>query len=120
MTAHAGAGPPGAHQTDSEPPGGVDPDTGQERAAVIQPIAELSHPNCVAFWAATFTIDLSLFNEYLLGRLGDAPLNAVVLADRDRLPTCQAGVRHPGATGFHLVGRNRTHVRDQQQDSPRS
>ena len=85
MTAHAGAGPPGAHQTDSEPPGGVDPDTGQERAAVIQPIAELFHPNCVAFWAATFTIDLSLFNEYLLGRLGDAPLNAVVLADRDRL-----------------------------------
>lgn len=35
-------------------------------------------------------------------------------------PTCQAGVRHPGATGFHLVGRNRSHVRDQQQDSPRS
>jgi HKD family nuclease len=39
----------------------------------------------VAFWATTFNIDLAFFNEYLLRRLGDPPLNAVVLADRDCL-----------------------------------
>ena len=32
----------------------------------------------------------------------------------EAFPTCQAGVRHPGATGFHLVGRTRSHDRDQQ------
>lgn len=54
-------------------------------ALVIKPIAELFHADCVALWATTYNIDLALFNEYLLGRLGDPPLNAVVLADRDRL-----------------------------------
>ena len=39
-------------------------------------------------------------------------LDPVWLADPS--PTCQAGVRHPGATGFHLVGRTRSHDRDQQ------
>ncbi|TFV91151.1 hypothetical protein [Blastococcus sp. CT_GayMR16] len=54
-------------------------------ALVIKPIAELFHADCVALWATTYNLDLALFNEYLLGRLGDPPLNAVVLADRDRL-----------------------------------
>jgi hypothetical protein len=52
---------------------------------VIKPIAELFRADCVALWATTFNLNLALFNEYLLGRLGDPPLNAVVLADRNRL-----------------------------------
>ncbi|WP_182113845.1 MULTISPECIES: hypothetical protein [unclassified Actinotalea] len=51
----------------------------------IRPIAELFRGDCVALWATTFNIELSLFNEYLLRRLGDSPLNAVVLADQRRL-----------------------------------
>lgn len=51
----------------------------------IRPIAELFRPDCVALWATTYNVQLSLFNEYLLRRLGDAPLNAVVLADRRRV-----------------------------------
>jgi hypothetical protein len=54
-------------------------------ALVVKPIAELFRVEAVALWATTYNVDLALFNEYLLGRLGDAPLNAVVLADRDRL-----------------------------------
>ena len=53
--------------------------------ARIKPIAELFRADCVALWATTYNLDLALFNEYLLRRLGDPPLNAVVLADRDRL-----------------------------------
>lgn len=51
----------------------------------IRPIAELFRGDCVALWATTYNVQLSLFNEYLLRRLGDAPLNAVVLADRRRV-----------------------------------
>lgn len=60
-------------------------DTDTEAALVIKPIDELFRADCVALWATTYNLDLALFNEYLLGRLGDPPLNAVVLADRDRL-----------------------------------
>lgn len=51
----------------------------------IQPIAELFRPGCSALWATTFNLELELFNEYLLGRLGEPPLNAVIVCDRDRL-----------------------------------
>jgi len=51
----------------------------------IQPIVELFRPTCSAMWATTFNLELELFNEYLLGRLGDPPLNAVIVCDRDRL-----------------------------------
>lgn len=51
----------------------------------IRPIAKLFRGDCVALWATTYNVQLSLFNEYLLRRLGDAPLNAVVLADRRRV-----------------------------------
>lgn len=51
----------------------------------VRPIAELFRGDCVALWATTYNVELNLFNEYLLRRLGDAPLNAVVLADRRRL-----------------------------------
>jgi hypothetical protein len=51
----------------------------------VQPIAELFTGAAVALWATTYTIDLGLFNEFLLPRLGDPPLNVAVLADQQRL-----------------------------------
>ncbi len=59
---------------------------------VIKPIAELFRSDCVAFWAATYNLDLALFNEYLLRRLGDPPLNAVVLCDQRCLDDSLAAV----------------------------
>lgn len=52
---------------------------------VIQPILELFSVNTSAFWATTYNIDLTLFSEFLLSRLGDPPLNVVVLSDQTRL-----------------------------------
>lgn len=37
------------------------------------------------FWATTFQLDLKLFDQFLLRRLGHEPLNAVVLCDEDVL-----------------------------------
>jgi hypothetical protein len=37
------------------------------------------------FWATTFQLDLKLFDQFLLKRLGTEPLNAVVLCDEDDL-----------------------------------
>ncbi len=37
------------------------------------------------FWATTYQVDLKLFDQFLLRRLGSAPLNAVVLCDEDCL-----------------------------------
>src|ERR1051325_10813751 len=37
------------------------------------------------FWATTYSLEVELFEEYLLRRLGEAPLNATVLADFYRL-----------------------------------
>ena len=45
---------------------------------------------------------------------GDRASSEVEASRAHQGPTCQAGVRHPGATGFHLVGRTRSHDRDQQ------
>lgn len=53
----------------------------------IQPVLELFRSNVVAFWATTYNIDLSLFNEFLLKRLGEPPLNIAILADPERLAT---------------------------------
>jgi hypothetical protein len=50
--------------------------------ASIRPIVELFRPDCTAFWATTFNIELAFFNGYLLRRLGEPPLNAVVIADQ--------------------------------------
>lgn len=38
-----------------------------------------------SFWATTFQFDLKLFDQFLLRRLGNAPLNSVVLCDEDCL-----------------------------------
>lgn len=51
----------------------------------IKPIAELFLGGCSALWATTYSMDLGLFNEFLLPRLGEPPLNAVVLMDHRRL-----------------------------------
>ena len=51
----------------------------------IRPVLELFRPNAIALWVTTYSIDLELFNEFLLGRLGDPPLNIVILADPQRL-----------------------------------
>ena len=60
--------------------------------AVIKPISELFRADCVAFWAATYNLDLALFNEYLLRRLGEPPLNAVVLCDQRCLDDSLAAI----------------------------
>lgn len=51
----------------------------------IRVIGELFRQECTALWATTFNFDLAFFNEYLFRRLGDPPLNAVVLADQECL-----------------------------------
>ena len=51
----------------------------------VRPVVELFRSNVIAFWATTYSIDLALFNEFLLGRLGDPPLNIAILADQRRL-----------------------------------
>jgi hypothetical protein len=73
------------------------------------------------FWATTYSFDLKLFDQYLLRRLGQSALNAVVLVDQDKLSsvwdhlhqdqtylTKQAGRRYllrgiavPGGGAFH-------------------
>lgn len=51
----------------------------------IRPTLELFRPNAIALWVTTYSIELELFNEFLLGRLGDPPLNIAILADPQRL-----------------------------------
>ena len=48
-------------------------------------MAELFTSAATALWATTYSIDLALFSEFLLARLGDPPLNVAVLADHRRL-----------------------------------
>src|SRR3990172_2878396 len=45
----------------------------------------LFQPRWSVFWAATYTFELELFDNYLLRRLGDPPVNATILVDSDRL-----------------------------------
>jgi hypothetical protein len=58
---------------------------GEPAVATIQPVAELFTGAASALWATTYNMDLALFNEFLLGRLGDPPLNIAVLADHRRI-----------------------------------
>jgi hypothetical protein len=59
-------------------------DTG-EPIPSIRPVLEVFRPNALALWVTTYSIELELFNEFLLGRLGDPPLNIAILADPQRL-----------------------------------
>jgi hypothetical protein len=58
---------------------------GEAATATVQPVAELFVGTATALWATTYNVDLALFNEFLLARLGDPPLNIAVLADHRRL-----------------------------------
>src|SRR5664279_5361832 len=58
----------------------------------IQPVTELFRSNVIAFWATTYNIDLALFNEFLLGRLGEPPLNITILADGERVAATLARI----------------------------
>ncbi|MDX3354820.1 hypothetical protein PV703_16210 [Streptomyces sp. ME01-24h] len=58
----------------------------------VRPILELFTGGAEALWATTYTMDLALFNEFLLARLGEPPLNIAVLADHQRLTTSLARI----------------------------
>lgn len=60
--------------------------------STVQPIAELFSGATTALWATTYNVDLSLVSEFLLNRLGEPPLNVVVLADHHRLSSSLARV----------------------------
>ena len=48
----------------------------------MKPIEHFSR-DAHTFWATTYQLDLKLFDQFLLRRLGSTPLNAVVLCDED-------------------------------------
>src|SRR3954447_17823310 len=60
-------------------------ETAVSSAERSRPVHEPFTGAASAMWATTYSVDLSLFNEFLLPRLGDPPLNVVVLADHRRL-----------------------------------
>lgn len=66
--------------------------SGAPPVATVQPAAELFTRSAAALWATTYSVDLALFSEFLLPRLGDPPLNVVVLADHERLATSLARI----------------------------
>ena len=57
------------------------------------------------FWATTYSFDLKLFDQYLLRRLSPSPLNAVVLADRDKLAAVWDGLHEGQEYLARQVGR---------------
>ena len=57
------------------------------------------------FWATTYSFDLKLFDQYLLRRLAPSPLNAVVLADRDKLAAVWEGLHEGQEYLARQVGR---------------
>ncbi|MFH8483984.1 hypothetical protein [Streptomyces longisporoflavus] len=67
------------------------PENGPE-IPTVRPIVELFAGSVEALWATTYTMDLGLFNEFLLARLGDPPLNIAVLADHRRLASSLARI----------------------------
>jgi len=78
---------------------------GGEAAATVQPVAELFAGNVTALWATTYSLDLALFNEFLLARLGDPPLNVTVLADDRRLATSLRRIPAEREDTLHAVNR---------------
>lgn len=71
----------------------------------VQPIVELFTGGAQALWATTYTMDLGLFNEFLLARLGEPPLNIAVLADHRRLTTSLARIPAERADTLATVNR---------------
>ena len=68
------------------------------RVAAVQPVAELFISTATALWATTYSIDLALFNEFLLARLGDPPLNVAFSLTTGALPPAWSGFRPSGQT----------------------
>jgi hypothetical protein len=57
----------------------------------VKPV-ELFTRDVHTFWATTFQFDLKLFDQFLLRRLGNQPLNAVILADEENLTHTLGGL----------------------------
>jgi hypothetical protein len=57
----------------------------------LKPVDHFSR-DVQTFWATTFQFDLKLFDQFLLRRLGEQPLNAVVLGDEDNLTDALTGL----------------------------
>ena len=53
---------------------------------------ELFSRDVHTFWATTYQFDLKLFDQFLLRRLGNQPLNAVVLADEQNITETLGGL----------------------------
>lgn len=53
---------------------------------------ELFSRDVHTFWATTYQFDLKLFDQFLLRRLGNQPLNAVILADEENVTQALAGL----------------------------
>ncbi|MFE0590560.1 hypothetical protein [Micromonospora echinospora] len=70
-----------------------------------RPVTELFTSTATALWATTYSVDLALFNEFLLPRLGEPPLNVVVLADHRRLATALDRLDADTATTVAAVNR---------------
>ncbi len=73
--------------------------------ARVQPLNEIFTRGVSAMWAATYNVDLALFNEFLLGRLSDPPVNVVVLADHRRLAVSLARIPPERAAALSSVNR---------------
>ncbi len=63
-------------------------------------VAAHFRPGTHAFWCTTYSLDLALFDQYLLRQLGGSPLNAVVLADHWKLNQVWA---RPGEDQLYLA-----------------
>lgn len=73
--------------------------------ATLSPIADLFGRSTTAFWATTYNVDVRLFSEYLLPRLGAPPINATVLADQTILARGMARIRPDREGGLATVNR---------------
>ena len=72
----------------------------------ILPINELFTGAVTGLWATSYSVDLSLFNEFLLARLGEPPLNIAVLVDHRRLATSLERIPAERAETLTAVNRN--------------
>jgi hypothetical protein len=75
-------------------------------SARILPINELFTGAVTALWATSYSIDLSLFNEFLLTRLGEPPFNIAALVDHRRLAASLDRIPAERADTLDAVNRN--------------
>jgi hypothetical protein len=68
-------------------------------------VTELFRSQWSVFWATTFTFGPREFEEFLLPRLGDPPLNACVLADAVQLARAWHGIETDGRWARLLANR---------------